>query len=262
MYDRLKRRLVNSRLFDNARRMTGRGGQQNDSQWFRDHIIRSIRKYAPERTFADIGCMWGINGEFCFLAEEAGARSVAGVDVMYPTEVFTVRQSSTSSRVKFIQGDFHDSAVQREIGVRNVVLCSGVFYHVPNPIETFLSLRKICDEYLILSGAAIPEMGVEHGAVFWPYLKEQQRQLWQRGTGTQFGITTPYIPGEGYGNWIWGLTPSAVTAMLRMAGFAVISRNVIPFGLVFVCRTKEVEFAPIGGSEEMMNHWSAPTGTT
>ena len=148
--------------------------------------------------------MWGISGHYCFLAEERGASRVTGVDVMYPTEDFTTKQSSRNSRVQFVQGDFHDPAVQSEIGAHNVVLCSGVASHVPNPLETFLGLRKICDQTLILVSAAIPEMDVENAAVFYPYLDADQRDLWNLRTGPQLGITTPYDPAEGYGNWNLG----------------------------------------------------------
>jgi len=32
-----------------------------------------VREHAPGHSFADIGCMWGVNGEYAYLAEEAGA---------------------------------------------------------------------------------------------------------------------------------------------------------------------------------------------
>lgn len=52
-----------------------------------DHLPAYIRKHAPGRTFADIGCMWGVNGEYAFLAEEAGATAVKAVDVFGPTHL-------------------------------------------------------------------------------------------------------------------------------------------------------------------------------
>ena len=47
-----------------------------------------IRRHAPGKSFADIGCMWGVNGEYAFAAEEAGATRVVGVDVFGPTPEF------------------------------------------------------------------------------------------------------------------------------------------------------------------------------
>ena len=37
------------------------------------------------RCCADIGCMWGVNGEYAFIAEEAGATTVKAVDLFGPT---------------------------------------------------------------------------------------------------------------------------------------------------------------------------------
>lgn len=47
-----------------------------------------VREYVPSRSFADIGCMWGVNGEYSFVAEEAGATLVKAVDVFGPTPEF------------------------------------------------------------------------------------------------------------------------------------------------------------------------------
>jgi len=169
---------------------------------------------------------------------------------MSPTDEFTAQLRNKNSRVRFIEGDFHDAAVQNEVGVSNVVLCSGVLYHVPNPQETLSGLRRICNEILILATAAIPEMEVKNAAVFWPYLDADQRRLWNRRIDTQVGITGPYDPAEGYGNWIWGLSPSAITSMLKIAGFSVERRKITQFGVVFVCRAEAAKFAPVGGKSE------------
>ena len=222
MLYKTKPRLLNSsvarRVYRFARRTAHRTSRADQHD---QRLAKLVAEYVPNRSFADIGCMWGINGHFCFLAEQSGARSVTGVDVMAPTDEFTSKVKSRNSHISFLQGDFHNPEVQREIGVHNVVFCSGVLYHVPNPIETLLGLRKICNEILILATAAIPEMEAKNAAVFWPYLDEEQRRLWNRRLGTQLGITTTYDSAEGYGNWIWGLTPSAITSMLKIAGFSV-----------------------------------------
>ena len=43
------------------------------------------------------------------------------------------------------------------------------------------------------------------------------------------GIATPFQPGEGYANWWWGITPSALDAMLRTTGFAPVETVRHPF---------------------------------
>ncbi|HVS28448.1 MAG TPA: hypothetical protein VHE14_02790, partial [Solirubrobacteraceae bacterium] len=47
-----------------------------------------LARHAPGASFADIGCMWSVDGRYAFMAERAGATSVTGCDVMAPTAAF------------------------------------------------------------------------------------------------------------------------------------------------------------------------------
>ncbi|KAA3664449.1 MAG: class I SAM-dependent methyltransferase [Chloroflexi bacterium] len=64
-----------------------------------------IRKHVEGHSFVDIGCMWGVNGEYAFIAEEAGATDVKGVDVFDPTPEFEEKKQAKNSNVEFILGD-------------------------------------------------------------------------------------------------------------------------------------------------------------
>src|SRR5678816_4472762 len=88
-----------------------------------------IRRYAPGRAFADIGCMWGVNGEYAFVAAEAGASRVVGVDVFGPTPEFEESRRARAPRVEFVLGDISSAETIRRIGEVDVVLCAGVLYH-------------------------------------------------------------------------------------------------------------------------------------
>src|SRR5215471_15015722 len=57
------------------------------------------------KSFVDIGCMWGVDGEYSFVAEQSGARPVIGVDVIAPTAEFERKRRERASKVEFIQGD-------------------------------------------------------------------------------------------------------------------------------------------------------------
>ncbi|HET9530325.1 MAG TPA: SAM-dependent methyltransferase, partial [Blastocatellia bacterium] len=94
-----------------------------------------IRKYAPGRSFVDIGCMWGIDGEFSFIAEEAGATLVKAVDVFGPTPEFEARRQARNSSVEFILGDVTSPETIERVGTVDVVLCAGVLYHHPSPFD-------------------------------------------------------------------------------------------------------------------------------
>src|SRR5437879_4300751 len=70
-----------------------------------NYLPEYIRRFATGKSFADIGCMWGVNGDYSFLAEAAGAMSVKGVDVFGPTPEFTKKKEDRKSAVEFILGD-------------------------------------------------------------------------------------------------------------------------------------------------------------
>ena len=100
-----------------------------------------VRRFAPGRSFADIGCMWGVNGEYSFVAEAAGATSVKAVDVFGPTPEFEARRRALGSSVEFILGDAGRPETIDRIGLADVVLCAGVLYHHPSPFEPASACR-------------------------------------------------------------------------------------------------------------------------
>ena len=198
-----------------------------------------VRRYAPGRAFADIGCMWGANGEYAFVAAEAGASRVVGVDVFGPTPEFEESRRARAPRVEFVLGDISSAETIRRIGEVDVVLCAGVLYHHPSPFDVLVALRRICRQTLILRTSTIPEIeGLPNAAVFFPMLDQRGRELWNlKGLGVQYqaGITNPFQPQEGYGNWFWGLTPSCLESLLETAGFRIESRATEAFAQTVVC---------------------------
>lgn len=202
-----------------------------------------IRTHAPGRSFADIGCMWGVNGEYAFVAEEAGATRVVGVDVFGPTPEFEEKRLERGSRVEFILGDAaHPDTIAR-VGQVDVVFCAGVLYHHPSPFDLLVALRRMCRETLILRTSTIPEVkGLPNAAIYWPMLNERDRKMWNLtslGVPRQVGITNAFDPAEGYGNWFWGLSPSCLESLLQTAGFRVEMRATEAFAQTVVCSAAE-----------------------
>jgi hypothetical protein len=206
-----------------------------------------VRRHAPGKSFADIGCMWGVNGRYAFIAEEAGARAVKAVDVFGPTPEFEQEKLARNSAVEFILGDICARETLDRVGPVDVVFCAGVLYHHPSPFDLLAALRAICRETLILRTSTIPEVdGLPNAAVFWPMLDAGARQLWNLrslGVEWQAGITNAFDPAEGYGNWFWGLSPSCLVSLVQAAGFLVEHRAGEPFAQTLVCRAVEVPFA-------------------
>lgn len=216
-----------------------------------------VRKYATGKSFADIGALWGVHGANTFAAEEAGSTRSVAVDVYPETPEFIAEKKKRGSRVEFVHGDINSNETTQKIGQCDVVLCAGVLYHTPDPIHMLMRLRSITKETLILNTASIPERrGMKNTAVFYPYLSENQRAIWNRGIGTQAGITGPYEPLAGYANWFWGMTPSCIESLLNVAGFEVTERYIFKFRTVFVCRAIPVQFAPSSGE------WTTPKDET
>jgi SAM-dependent methyltransferase len=198
-----------------------------------------IRRHAPGRSFADIGCMWGVNGEYAFAAEAAGATRVVAVDVFGPTPEFEEKKRERGSRVEFVLGDIVRTETIARVGAVDVVFCAGVLYHHPSPFDVLVALRRICRDTLILRTATIPEVpGLANAAVFYPMLDDGARRLWNLrplGVLHQTGITNPFQPAEGYGNWFWGLTPSCLASLLRTAGFRIEYQAFEAFAHTVVC---------------------------
>lgn len=205
-----------------------------------------IREYAPGRSFVDIGCMWGVNGEYAFAAEEAGATLVKGVDVFGPTPEFEAKKEERGSSVEFILGDAGQPETMARVGVADVVFCAGVLYHHPSPFDLLVALRRMCRQTLILRTSTIPEVeGLPNAAVYFPMLDAKSRGLWDLsglGVGRQVGIVDGFEPDQGYGNWFWGLTPSCLASLLKTAGFRIERRATEAFAQTFICSPVDIPF--------------------
>jgi SAM-dependent methyltransferase len=203
-----------------------------------------IDELAPGRSFIDVGALWNVHGKVAFRAEERGAADVTALDVSSPTEEYRAEHERRGSAVRFVHGDIHDDAARAEAGPHDVVWCSGVLYHCPDPVHTLRCLREVTKRTLVLISATIPEVPWKRqAAVFFPGLPESERHAYDRaftatsGIGApRLGLTTPFDPGETYGNWWWGLTPSAVRAMLQVTGFEVTRTMSDGFHSRFVAR--------------------------
>ncbi len=209
-----------------ARRKVGKPSQEQweaqRQQWIRDH--------APGRSFADVGGVLFLSGGRAFAAEEAGATAVTLVDASDELGPFADERSRRGSSVRYVQGDVHDPVVLKQAGVHDVVWCTGVLYHSPDPVQMLNHLRQITREYLFLGTHSIPELpGVAQGCVFYPYLDDDDRAAYQRphwgDLSGGWGVGTPFVetPMLGHGNFWWGMTPSALRAMLRAARFEVVA---------------------------------------
>jgi SAM-dependent methyltransferase len=224
------------------------------------HRAELITRLAPGRSFLDIGGMWSVHGEYAFMAEAAGARSMVLCDGMDPTDEFERKRNERASRVEYVQGDLHDPGTIEQLGSFDVVWCTGVLYHSPDPYRLIEHLRRLTAETLILGTRVIPELpGVEGGCVFYPALSDSSRRAfaWMHGREAPglLGAAVPFdrTPAMGYANYWWGITPSALVGMLELARFQVSQRfQAHPLDIDVVARALPGEsvLPPLGFSRE------------
>jgi hypothetical protein len=198
-----------------------------------------VTRFAPGRSFADIGCMWSVDGAIAFLAERSGATAVTGLDVMPASEKFAAERAARGSSVRFVQGDLHDPGAMIEVGPHQIVWCSGVIYHAPHPLLTLERLHQITGETLILASETIPEVpGVSQACVFLPELPEGDRHAHAsaRPGRPALGITEPFDRRQSYGAWWWGLSASALRGMLAASGFDVVEQHGDALHITLVAR--------------------------
>lgn len=241
IFRKLKRKLFNKKP------VTGAEPDLNESR----HKL--INKYVKGKSFLDIGCMWGINGYFTFLAEDLGASSSTGFDIYPMSDEFKNTKEKRKSGAKFVQGDINSSESIKELGQFDLVYCAGLLYHVPDPIFTLSNIRKVCSDKFILGTATIPEVnGMKNMAVYYPYLKESHRSTWNINMGEQTAITNEFQPEQGYANWIWGFSYSCLESMLKTVGFEIIESIDTKFYAYVVCKAVDTKFVVTSGD------WTVP----
>jgi len=194
----------------------------------------------PGRSFADIGGLYGADGATAFAAEDLGASEVTCFDAGDPDLCgFAELHRTRGSRVRFVQGDLEDPESVSRIGMHDIVWCTGVIYHSPSPARQLMYLREITREWLYLSTMTIPELpGFPQACIYYPGLDERARKpfaagyRWAGGGGTEMiGVGSPIdaTPMRGHANCWWGITRSALWAMLATARFELVEeRRIFP----------------------------------
>jgi SAM-dependent methyltransferase len=211
------------------------------AEWSARHMDRAplwekrrawIRELAPGKSFLDLGGMWGIHGEVAFLAEEVGAKRVVLFDGMDPSAEFIAEHARRRSTVRYIQGDLHDEVGVADLGLFDVVWCTGVIYHSPNPYLLLEHLRRLAGERLVLGTQIVPELPfLANACLFLPGLPQAVRDAFASRLPEKapllLGLTTDfdYTPGLGYANCWWAMSPTALNSMLEVAAFEVLDRN-------------------------------------
>jgi hypothetical protein len=192
------------------------------------------------RTFADVGGLWGTVNEKVSVAHTLGAADLTMID-MIPAdgelwETFRERIGGLGvPDCRRVSRTITDVSSVLGLGFE-VVHCSGVLYHHPNPLALLAALRAMTIRHLVLTSVIVPQVvSNEHGEyrlprsgiIFLPALDEEERAIlghyYQQSSGAVgAGLTTPYdyslLDLE---PWWWLPTSEALRVMCQATGFLV-----------------------------------------
>jgi hypothetical protein len=228
-----------------------------------------VQSVAAGKSFADVGPLWTTEHEMITTAAHAGARSATAIDIAPMDD--PVRSPSLWERLRThcaergvtgydeIEINLDDPALASRAGPYDVVYCSGVLYHVPNPVHTVMQLRSICSEYLILASQALPTrienaagtLNLEGGAsLFVPALNDYQRRVVAVHLEA-LGVHLPHISKPGadepffengilnYGPWWWLWSDAFLKSLLELCGFEIVQADMRLITASFLCRRLE-----------------------
>ena len=220
-----------------------------------DALPGYIAEHAPGRSFVDVGCMWGVNGWYSFLAEEAGATVIKGVDVFGPTPEFEAARAERGSRVEFILGDISQPSTIARVGVCDVVFCAGVLYHHPSPFDLLVALRRVCGSPPHPSHGHDPRgaWAATRGGVLAAASGRSAEALDARPHDRSPGRPDHRVRARtGLRELVLGPDArSCLQSLLRTAGFRVVGRAEEPFAQTFICEPVATPFAHrLVGEEE------------
>jgi hypothetical protein len=199
-----------------------------------------LSKIVRGKSFADVGGLWGTVNEKVSVAYQYGANALTMIDIAPPGhelwQLFEERcRVLAVPEVKCLSGDVMALVDESSCPQFEVVHCSGVLYHLPNPLQLLGALRKITREYLVLTSAVIAtRIDNEQGALeipqaaslFVPALQGQERKVlqayWQRFVhDSALGLTREFASwrSDDFAPWWWLPTVEALKAMCMTAGF-------------------------------------------
>lgn len=203
----------------------------------RDLYIADVVK---DRTFADVGGLWGVVNEKVSVAHAGGATALAMIDRVSPGnplwEAFDAhRRELGVPDVRCLSGDVEELADGMPDLAFDVVHCAGVLYHAAEPMRLLRALRRITRRHLVLStSVTATRIENEHGvleiprasALFVPALRDHEREIvrahWRQFVGDNaIGLTCDldtWRPDDSV-PWWWLFTVDALAATCMAAGF-------------------------------------------
>ncbi|MGH8233685.1 MAG: hypothetical protein ACREPU_05745 [Rhodanobacteraceae bacterium] len=205
-----------------------------------------IAELVAGKSFMDVGGLWGTKNEKVSVAVNAGAARTTMADIAPLGHALWNDFDARCARLG-IHGyakrhlDIVELAQEVAEVHHQIVHCSGIIYHVPDPYRMLANLRRVTDEHLILTSMVVPE-SIENAAghltfprdraVFVPSMTEATRAIVAthfRGHDVSIdAITRPMTENwrwpdgvPNYGPWWWLMSPDYLCGLLEVAGFGI-----------------------------------------
>lgn len=222
-----------------------------------------IANLAAGKSFVDVGGLLRTKNERVSDAMKAGASSATMADIQ-PEDSQMWRDFDAHCAAMGLSGyrkvvaDLMAPDASEIIGQHDLVHCSGIIYHMPDPVGCLRSLRAITREHLILVSMVVPErietsvgtLNLYGGStLFVPALGPRQHAiLHEYFTSTKtrvHSITGADVPNwtrpDGsplFGPWWWLFTPRLLRNMISISGFEVLEHAPVVKGRShgFLCR--------------------------
>lgn len=209
----------------------------------KDHWIDQL---VAGKSFMDVGGLWGTRNEKVTRALKGGASKATMADITPPGHQLWhdfdahCRQLGVSA-YECLQLDIVEPPVEYAALVHDVVHCSGIIYHVPDPYRMLANLRKLTARHLIVTSMVVPERIANSvgtlefpadRAAFVPSLRESTRaivaahfellQLSVAAINTPMHEAWRWPDGTpNYGPWWWLMSPPYLRGLLEVCGFAI-----------------------------------------
>jgi hypothetical protein len=205
-----------------------------------DEIISS---HVKEASFADLGGLWGLVNEKVTVAVKARCRAATMIDIMPInhrswTEFDQRARSMGVTGYRKLQGNVDDPTLADKAGTFDFIHCSGVIYHVPNPLYTLTRLHALTSRFLLLVSMTVPQRILTEAGeisfaggrtVFLPAVDAPTKEVLAqhfRALGINLaGISDdqyPWTSVSAYGPWWWLWTQATLSVMLRSTGFKIL----------------------------------------
>ena len=210
----------------------------------RDQYISQV---VQNKTFAEVGGLWGTVNEKISVAHRFGATELTMIDeasgdaLAYLWQAFHQRMAEFNIKgYRCLSRDICQLQIDEVGQPFDVVHCAGVLYHHPHPMQMLVALRKITKEHLILTSAITQEV-IENemgryelpasGVMFVPALTDAERSVlkayWDPFMIKSLGMSVIGITEsttfdlDDFAPWWWLPTACALKAMCQVSGFKV-----------------------------------------